>query len=63
MWGFTGTAHSPPLPSPTLGGLETQILWTEKGEAFLFTVGAFLLIVKLLCLQSLKALIRRKLQL
>ena len=31
----------------------------EKGEAFLLTVGAFLLTVKLLCLQSLKALIRR----
>ena len=29
------------------------------GEAFLLTVGAFLLTVKLLCLQSLKALIRR----
>ena len=28
------------------------------GEAFLLTVGAFLLTVKLLCLQSLKALIR-----
>ena len=35
--------------------------WThlkEKGEAFLLTVGAFLLTVKLLRLQSLKALIR-----
>ena len=31
----------------------------EKGEAFSLTVGAFLLTVKLLCLQSLKALIRR----
>ena len=29
------------------------------GEVFLLTVGAFLLTVKLLCLQSLKALIRR----
>ena len=29
------------------------------GKAFLLTVGAFLLTVKLLCLQSLKALIRR----
>ena len=29
-----------------------------KGEAFLVTVGAFVLTVKLLCLQSLKALIR-----
>ena len=29
------------------------------GEAFLLTVGAFLLTVKLLCLQSLKALMRR----
>ena len=29
------------------------------GEAFLLTVGACLLTVKLLCLQSLKALIRR----
>ena len=31
----------------------------RPGEAFLPTVGAFLLTVKLLCLQSLKALIRR----
>ena len=31
----------------------------NMGEAFLLTVGAFLLTVKLLCLQSLKALIRR----
>ena len=31
----------------------------KTGEAFLLTVGAFLLTVKLLCLQSLKALIRR----
>ena len=30
----------------------------QRGEAFLLTVGAFLLTVKLLCLQSLKALIR-----
>ena len=29
------------------------------GGSFLLTVGAFLLTVKLLCLQSLKALIRR----
>ena len=31
----------------------------ERGEAFLLTVGAFLLTVRLLCLQSLKARIRR----
>ena len=30
-----------------------------KGEAFLLTVGAFFLTVELLCLQSLKARIRR----
>ena len=30
-----------------------------KGGSFVLTVGAFLLTVKLLCLQSLKALIRR----
>ena len=30
-----------------------------NGEAHLLTVGAFLLTVELLCLQSLKALIRR----
>ena len=30
-----------------------------SGEAFLLTAGAFLLTVELLCLQSLKALIRR----
>ena len=34
-----------------------------KGEAFLLTAGAFLLTVKLLCLQSLKVLIRRTLPL
>ena len=32
---------------------------SNRGEAFLLTVGAFLLTVKLLCLQSLKALVRR----
>ena len=31
----------------------------SAGKAFLLTVGAFLLTVELLCLQSLKALIRR----
>ena len=31
----------------------------KRGEAFLPTGGAFLLTVKLLCLQSLKALLRR----
>ena len=31
----------------------------KRGKLFLLTVGAFLLTVKLLCLQSLKALIRR----
>ena len=31
----------------------------KRGGAFLLTVGAFLLTVQLLCLQSLKALIRR----
>ena len=41
--------------------LFSRVFWRE--EAFLLTVGAFLLTVKLLCLQSLKALIRRKLQL
>ena len=34
-----------------------------QGEAFLLTVGAFLLTAELLCLQSLKALIRRTLPL
>ena len=40
---------SPHLLSPHL----------DLGEVFLLTVGGFLLTVKLLCLQSLKALIRR----
>ena len=31
----------------------------QGGEAFLLTVGALLLTVKLLCFQSLKALVRR----
>ena len=39
--------------------LGTENRGKSKGEAFLLTVGAFLLTVKLLCLQSLKALIRR----
>ena len=34
-------------------------LHETTGEAFLLTVGAILLTVELLCLQSLKALIRR----
>ena len=36
----------------------TKVHHLQKGEAFLLTVGAFLLTGKLLCLQSLKALIR-----
>ena len=40
-------SHLPPL------------LIIDVEGAFLLTVGAFLLTVKLLCLQSLKALIRR----
>ena len=42
-----------------------RIVWRRKrgcihlGEAFLLTVGAFVLTVRLLCLHSLKALIRR----
>ena len=35
----------------------------RMGEAFLLRVGAFLLTVKLLCLQSLKARLRRTLPL
>ena len=38
---------------------ETAFLWElpkKRGEAFLLTVGAFLLTVELLCLQSHKAL-------
>ena len=56
---------------PHLSGVETQLWKTQlkelqtscqekvMGEAFLLTVGASLLTVKLLCLQSLKVLIRR----
>ena len=39
--------------------LKTQRFFGGGGEAFLLTVGAFLLTVEVLCLQSLKALIRR----
>ena len=41
-------------------GLANADIFTlsQKREAFLLTVGAFLFTVKLLCLQSLKALIR-----
>ena len=44
-----------------IAALQSVTLRPQKisGEAFLLTVGAFLLTVKLLCLQSLKALIRR----
>ena len=35
------------------------VILAGRGEAFLLTVGAFLLTVKLLCLQSLRPLIRR----
>ena len=50
--------------SRTLGVLEKFVQEKVRahfsaGEAFLLIVGAFLLTVKLLCLQSLKALIRR----
>ena len=38
---------------------ELPFIFSLPGEAFLLTVGAFLLTVKLLCLQSLMALIRR----
>ena len=43
---------------------QKHVLWQSTtpfawGEAFLLTVGAFLLAVQLLCSQSLKALIRR----
>ena len=38
---------------------KTSQVTSERGKRFWLTVGAFLLTVKLLCLQSLKALIRR----
>ena len=40
-------------------GLQPPPPKKKGGEAFLLTVGAFLLTVKLPCLQSLKALMRR----
>ena len=46
-------APPPPLYTP----LPRRVL--SRGEAFLLAVGAFLLTVELLCLQPLKALIRR----
>ena len=39
--------------------MKLQPCHKHPGEAFLLTVGAFLLTVELLCLQSLKALIGR----
>ena len=50
-----------PLPSNLLRQFFGNNLAKQKnkGEAFLLTVRAFFLTVKLLCLQSLKALIRR----
>ena len=38
--------------------VHTALKFKNGGEVFLLTVGAFLLTVKLLCLQSLKALIK-----
>ena len=38
---------------------EAKVFHHNLGAAFLLTVGVFLLTVKRLCLQSLKALIRR----
>ena len=46
-----------PMVFQGLGGGGVHKIWW--GKPFLLTVGAFLLTVKLLCLQSLKALIRR----
>ena len=43
--------------SGTQGVPKVSVAEKIEGEAFLLTVGAFLLTVKLLCLQSLKALI------
>ena len=45
------------LPRPRGGG--NGRVGVHKGEAFSLTVGAFLLTVRLLYLQSVKALIRR----
>ena len=47
------------LPCSTRGLSSKRTKENILGEAFLLTVGAFLLTVKLLCLQSLKVLIRR----
>ena len=52
------TSLLPPLP-PCLSARDVKGGKGVSGEAFLLTVGAFFLTVKLLCLQSLKALIRR----
>ena len=52
------TVHSSGRGSPVLFSLVLFLDPQKKGEAFLLTVGAFLLTVKLLRLQSLKALIR-----
>ena len=57
LWGW-GVV---PAPSSLILALRStsQVTHLLMGEALLLTVGAFLLTVKLLCLQSLKALIRR----
>ena len=54
-WNF---AQLPPLGPSVLSSLFSCCL-SSSGEAFSLTVGASLLTVKRLCLQSLKALIRR----
>ena len=51
------------MPVLKLEHRQTTMDHQIRGEAFLLTVGAFLLTVKLLCLQSLQALIRRTLSL
>ena len=50
---------SPPLDFPNSRLENMTIVQFKSGEAFSLTVGAFLLTGRLLCLQSLKALIRR----
>ena len=60
-WGRTGTLESRSFVAVVVSWAvrSAPTSGKKKGEVFLLTVGGFLLTVELLCLQSLKALMRR----
>ena len=60
-WGRQLYFTCPSAPDPLFEASKAPFLAlrADKGEVFLLTVGAFLLAVELLCLQSVKVLLRR----